>query len=78
MLFLCNIANIAQRTFEIIQRSRSRGHGDIILLTSTYVDYNYTNPENSMCEVSSTISRKLLATDFVYDNGIIGVSLLHV
>ena len=24
MLFLCNIANVAQRTFEIIQKSRSR------------------------------------------------------
>ena len=33
ILFLCNIANIAQRTFEIVQKSRSRGHGDIIILT---------------------------------------------
>ena len=24
MLFLCNIANVAQRTFEIVQKSRSR------------------------------------------------------
>ena len=30
MLFLCNIANVAQRTFEIVQKSRSREHGDII------------------------------------------------
>ena len=36
MLFLCNIANIAQRTFKIIQKSRSRKHGDII----NYVDKN--------------------------------------
>ena len=29
MLFLCNIANIAQRTFEIVKKI-SREHGDII------------------------------------------------
>ena len=29
MLFLCNIANIAQRTFEIVQKI-SREHGDVI------------------------------------------------
>ena len=33
MLFLCNRANVAQRTFEIIQKSRSRKHGDIIIST---------------------------------------------
>ena len=36
MLFLCNIANVAQRTFEIVQKSRSREHGDIIY----YIDKN--------------------------------------
>ena len=43
MLFLCNIANVAQRTFEIIQKSRSREHGDIITSISTrmYVDCAY-------------------------------------
>ena len=25
MLYLCNIANVAQRTFEIVQKSRTRG-----------------------------------------------------
>ena len=35
MLFLCNIANIAQRIFEIVQKSRSREHGDIIIILST-------------------------------------------
>ena len=36
-LFLCNIVNtnIVQRTFEIVQKSRSHGHGDIIISTST-------------------------------------------
>ena len=29
-LFLCNIANVTERTFEIVQKSRSRKHGDII------------------------------------------------
>ena len=36
MLFLYNIANIAQRTFEIVQKSRSCEHGDII----NYVNKN--------------------------------------
>ena len=36
MLFLCNIANVAQRTFEIVQKSRSREHGVII----NYIDKN--------------------------------------
>ena len=39
LLFLCNIANVAQRTFEMVQKLGSRGHGDIIILTRTYVDY---------------------------------------
>ena len=26
MIFLCNIANVAQRTFKIVQKSRSRKH----------------------------------------------------
>ena len=33
MLFLCKIANIAQKTFDIVQKSRSREYGDIILST---------------------------------------------
>ena len=36
LLFLCNIANVAQRTFEIIPKSKSREHGDII----NYIDKN--------------------------------------
>ena len=28
---LCNIANVAQRIFDIVQKSRSREHGDIII-----------------------------------------------
>ena len=47
LLFLCNIANIAQRTFEIVQKSRSCGHGDIIISTST----STTSPETPMYEV---------------------------
>ena len=37
-LFLCNIANIAQRTFEIVRKLRSCEHGDIIISTRMYVD----------------------------------------
>ena len=79
MLFLCNIANIAQRTFEIIQKLRSREHGDII----NYIDKNVcrlrarASPETSMCEVPRDVSKKL-AADFVCTNGIVEVSLLHV
>ena len=35
MLFLYNIANNAQRTFKIVQKLRSRGHGNIIISTIT-------------------------------------------
>ena len=33
-LFLCNRANVAQRTVEIVKKSRSRRHRNIIILTS--------------------------------------------
>ena len=38
MLILCNIANVAQRTFEIVKKSRSCEHGNIIIWTRAYVD----------------------------------------
>ena len=31
LLFLCNIANVAQRTFKIIKKLRSCRHGNIII-----------------------------------------------
>ena len=64
MLFLCNIANVAQRTFEIVQKSRSCKHGDM-------------SPKTSTCEVPRDVLRKL-QLDFVCDNGVVEVSLLHV
>ena len=51
MLFLWIKANIAQRTFEIVQKSRSHGHGDIIISTSTLT----MRPETSTCEVLSDV-----------------------
>ena len=33
MLFSCNIANVAQRTFEIVQELRSREHDELIIST---------------------------------------------
>ena len=54
-LFLCNIANVVQRTFEIIQKSRSHRHGDIIILTSTSI----MSPKTSTCEVQSDDLQKL-------------------
>ena len=62
MLFLCNIANVAQRTFEIVQKSKSREHGDIIILTRMYVDSARESPETSTCEVPHDVSRKLQLT----------------
>ena len=73
MLFLCNIANVAQTSFKTVQKLRSCGHGDIIIQTST----STTSPENSTCEVPSDIFQKLQA-DFVCDNGVIEINLLHV
>ena len=61
MLFLCNIANVPQRTFEIVQKSRSRGHGDIIILTRTYVDYACKS-QTATCKVLRDVSRKLQLT----------------
>ena len=55
LLFLCNTANIAQRTFEIIQKSRSRKHGNII----NYIDKNVRrlcareSPETFTCDVET-------------------------
>ena len=73
MLFLCIIANIAQRTFKNIKKSRSRRHADIIMSTSM----STTSPETSTCEVSSDVLWKLRA-DFVYNNAIVEIRLLHV
>ena len=44
MLFLCNIANVAQRTFEIVQKSRSHEHVNYIdkNVERTYVDCTCT------------------------------------
>ena len=56
MLFLCNIANIAQKTFKIVQNSRSWGHGDIIIIINKNVRMSITSPETSMCEVPSDVS----------------------
>ena len=66
MLFLCNIANISQGTFEIVQKSRSHERGDIIIstITRTYADCAcmHTSPETSTCEVPRDVSRKLQLT----------------
>ena len=66
MLFLCNIANVAQRTFGIIQKSRSREHGDIINYRTSNVRRLRVreNPETSMIHVRGThdVSRKLQPT----------------
>ena len=55
MVFLCKIANVAQRAFKIVQKSRSCRHGNIIISTST----STTCPETSTWEVPSDILQKL-------------------
>ena len=63
MLFLCNIASVAQKTFEIIQNSKSREHGDIIISTRMYVDCVHMRvPRLPTCEVPCDVSRKLQLT----------------
>ena len=42
-----------------------------------YVDCARESPETSTCEVPRDVSRKV-AADFVCDNGVVEVSLLHV
>ena len=81
MLFLCNIANVAQRTFEIVQKSRSHKHGDII----NYIDKNvertstvHMSPKIYTCKAPRDVRFKKVAADFVCDNGVLEVSLLHV
>ena len=73
MLFLCNIANAARRTFKIVKESRSCKHGNIIISTRTYVDCARASPETSMCEVPSDVSRKLQLT--LCDNGVVEVRI---
>ena len=73
ILFLCNVANaltFVQRSFEIVQKSGSREHGDIIISTRMYA---YTSlrarasPETSTCEVlcACDVARKLQLTLYV-------------
>ena len=62
MLLLCNIVNIAQRSFEIVKKSRSHKHGDIIISTKMYVDCACVSPKTFMCEVPRDISRTLQLT----------------
>ena len=62
MLFLCSNANVAERTLEYIQKSRSRKHGDIIISTRTYVDSARASPKTSTYKVPRDVSRKLQLT----------------
>ena len=64
MLFLCNIANVALRKFEIVQKSRSCKHGDRIISTRMYVNCvrERESPETSTCEEPRDVSRKLQLT----------------
>ena len=59
-VFLCNIANIAQRTFKIDQKLISREHGDIIISTKNVRHLRArASPETSTCEVPFDVARKL-------------------
>ena len=67
------IATAAQKKFRIIQKSRSCGRSDIIILTNTLT----MSPDTPMCEIPCDMLRKLRA-EFVHDNDIIEIGLLHV
>ena len=61
MLFLCNIANFAETTFEMIQKLRSRKHGERINFIDKNVEHASTScaresPKISMCEGDIPIS----------------------
>ena len=82
MLFLCNIAYVAQRTFKIVQKSKSRKLGDII----NYIDKNVecTLTARALARVLRLPRVRYRATFqescsyLVCDNGIVEVSLLRV
>ena len=60
-ILLGNIPNVAQRTFKIVQKSRSREHDDKIISTRTYVASRVrarTRVATSTCEVPRDVSRK--------------------
>ena len=62
MLFLCNIANVAQKNI-ILGSFKTQNHVDlafIIILITMWVAT--TSPETSMCEVPKGVSRKLQLT----------------
>ena len=61
------IANINQRTFEIVQNSRSPDLAIYVIISTSYVEYE---PQDS--HVRGT------RADDVYDNGVVEISLLHV
>ena len=71
MLFSCNIANVDQRTFEIVQNSRSREHGEIINYIlpvyrqerRKYVDCARASPEISTREVYTAYARRFKNCD---------------
>ena len=77
------IENVAQRTrtFEIVQKSSSCEHGETI----NYIDKNVERTltararESRNFHVRGTTRRfKKVAADFVCDNGVVAVNLLHV
>ena len=76
MLFLCNIANVAQRTFKIVQKSRSHGHGNITISARTCICVDYDSRDFHVRSTKWRFTK--VAADFVYDYGIVEVSFLHV
>ena len=59
MLFLCNIANVAQKTFEIIQKSRSHEHNNLIISTRTFIPYSAKFSRRIIFALHRTLKIKL-------------------
>ena len=70
------IANVAQRTFENVQNSISRRHGDIIIWTN-HVEYIRV-PRLPRARHRVTLRIRKLRADFLYDNGVVEICLLHI
>ena len=77
MLSLCNIANFAQRTFNIVPKSRSHRHGDIIIsISTTTIYYIYLKgPQLPRAGYRVTFDGSSELTLTLYDKGVVEIRM---